>query len=57
MTQDLELDRGEDDRNGSVGKKAEAIRVSVQHEFPSGDIDDMLAEIEIGYLKPPRKLD
>jgi hypothetical protein len=30
-----------------VGKKLEVIRA--RHDFPSGDIDDMLAEIERGY--------
>lgn len=34
---------------GSISKKLEAIRMAVQHEFPSGDIDQMLAEIEAGY--------
>lgn len=32
-----------------VSKKLEAIRVAVQHEFPTADIDQMLAEIESGY--------
>jgi len=31
------------------GKKLDAIREAARHEFPSGDIDDMLAEIERGY--------
>ena len=34
----------------SVAKKLEAIRAAVKHEFPAGDIDQMLAEIEMGYL-------
>ncbi len=34
---------------GSVSKKLGAIRLATQHEFPSGDIDGMLAEIEAGY--------
>ena len=33
-----------------VGKKLERVRISARHEFPSGEIDDMLKEIERGYL-------
>lgn len=32
-----------------VGKKLEIIRAAVRHDYPSGDIEDMLAEIESGY--------
>ena len=32
-----------------VGKKLEIIRAAVRHDYPSGDIKDMLAEIESGY--------
>jgi hypothetical protein len=32
-----------------VGKKLEVIRAAVRHDYPSGDIEDMLAEIESGY--------
>ncbi len=32
-----------------VSKKLEAIQRAVQHEYPTGDIDSMLAEIEVGY--------
>ena len=35
---------------GDVGKKLEIIRVAAKHEFPTADIDTMLAEIEQGYL-------
>ena len=31
-----------------MGKKLESIRIAAQHEFPAGDIDRMLAEIEAG---------
>lgn len=31
-------------------KKLDAIRDAARHEFPSGDIEDMLAEIERGYV-------
>ena len=34
-----------------AGKKLERIRLSMRHEFPSGEIDDMLREIERGYLE------
>jgi hypothetical protein len=35
---------------GGVEKKLAAIRAAVKHEFPTGDIETMLAEIEQGYL-------
>jgi len=35
---------------GDVEKKIAAVRAAVKHEFPTGDIDRMLAEIEQGYL-------
>jgi hypothetical protein len=34
---------------GSAGKKLEVIRAAAQHDYPAGDIGDMLAEIERGY--------
>lgn len=34
---------------GGVGKKLEVIRAAARHDYPSGDIDAMLAEIETGY--------
>jgi hypothetical protein len=34
---------------GSISKKLDAIRIAAQHEYPTGDIDGMLAEIEAGY--------
>ena len=34
---------------GDVGKKLATIRAAVRHDYPSGDIDAMLAEIESGY--------
>ncbi|MFZ3201807.1 MAG: antitoxin [Candidatus Acidiferrales bacterium] len=33
----------------AAGKKLEIIRAAVQHAYPSGDIETMLAEIESGY--------
>jgi len=35
---------------GDIGKKLEVVRAAVRHSFPSGDIDQMLEEIEQGYL-------
>jgi hypothetical protein len=34
---------------GSAGKKLEVIRAAAKHDYPAGDIDTMLAEIEKGY--------
>jgi len=34
---------------GGVGKKLELIRAAAGCDFPTGDIDRMLAEIERGY--------
>jgi hypothetical protein len=33
-------------------KKLEVIRAAARHEFPSGDINRMLADIESGYVRP-----
>jgi len=32
-----------------IGKKLEVIRAAIKHNFPTADIDTMLAEIESGY--------
>jgi hypothetical protein len=34
---------------GSISKKLESIRIAAQHQYPAGNIDGMLAEIEAGY--------
>ena len=39
---------------GDTEKKLEAVRVAAQHQFPTGDIHTMLAEIESGYETGPR---
>jgi hypothetical protein len=39
---------------GSAGKKLEVIRAAAQHDYPTADIDAMLAEIEMGYGTGPR---
>lgn len=33
-----------------AGRKLKAVRAAVRHEFPTADIDQMLREIERGYL-------
>jgi hypothetical protein len=39
---------------GDAGKKLQVIRAAIKHEFPTGDIDQMLAEIESGYGTGPQ---
>jgi hypothetical protein len=34
---------------GDAGKKLDAVREAARQEFPTGDIEQMLAEIERGY--------
>jgi hypothetical protein len=34
-----------------IGKKLAVVRAATRHAFPSGDIHQLLAEIEQGYLK------
>jgi hypothetical protein len=36
-------------------RKLEAIRAAARHSFPVGDIEQMLAEIESGYLETGRR--
>jgi hypothetical protein len=38
---------------GDSGKKLDAIRAAARHDYPSGDIDTMLAEVESGYGAGP----
>lgn len=35
---------------GDVEKKLAAVRAAAKYDFPAGDIETMLAEIERGYL-------
>jgi len=37
------------DVNLQVGKKLEVVRAAARYDYPSGDIDGMLTEIESGY--------
>ena len=39
---------------GDVAKKLAAVRAAAKYEFPTGDIETMLAEIEQGYLTDPQ---
>ncbi len=34
---------------GDRARKLASVRAAARHEFPTGDIEDMLAEIERGY--------
>lgn len=38
---------------GESRKKLEAVRVAARHSFPTGDIGQMLDEIERGYTREP----
>ena len=48
VRQALELARRHEP-SSDMGKKLDAIRAAAQHNFPSGDIETILAEIESGY--------
>jgi hypothetical protein len=39
---------------GDIGKKLEIIRAAARLDYPAGDIDSMLAEIEGGYVTGPQ---
>lgn len=36
--------------SGDVKKKLEVVRLAARHAFPTADVDQMLAEIERGYI-------
>ena len=40
---------------GDIQKKLEAIRAAARYEFPVGDIETMLVEIERGYIVEPSR--
>lgn len=48
VRQALALARRREPTSGA-GKKLEVIRAAARHDYPSGDIDGMLAGIESGY--------
>jgi hypothetical protein len=35
--------------SGSISKKLEVIQAAAKHDYPAGDIESMLSEIEAGY--------
>lgn len=35
--------------SGDIKKKLEVVRAAARHSYPTGDIDQMIAEIEQGY--------
>jgi hypothetical protein len=35
---------------GDVERKLSALRAAVRHSFPTGEIDELLSDIESGYL-------
>jgi hypothetical protein len=37
---------------GDTESKLRAVREAARHEFPTADIDQMLAEVEMGYTAP-----
>jgi len=38
---------------GTVSRKLAVIRAAARYQYPTADIDGMLAEIEMGYGTPP----
>ena len=48
VRQALRVARGREPLNDSR-KKFEVVRAAARHSYPTGDIDQMLAEIERGY--------
>ena len=45
----LRMARNQEPSSGP-GEKIEAVRAAAKHLFPTADMDDMLAQIESGYL-------
>lgn len=52
VRQALELARRREP-SSDAGKKLDAVRAAARNSFPSGDIDQILAEIESGYSGSP----
>jgi hypothetical protein len=38
-----------------AGKKLQVVRAAAEHSFPTADIDEMLLQIERGYLDAPSR--
>jgi hypothetical protein len=53
VRQALDVARRREPKN-NVSEKLQTVRMAVRHEFPTGNIDEMLAEIESGYSVNPR---
>jgi hypothetical protein len=41
------------DAGGDVERKLDAVRSAVEHEFPTADVEELLAQIERGYGTAP----
>ncbi len=37
-----------------IGKKLDVVRAAARHGFPAGEVGDMLADIESGYVGGPQ---
>jgi len=44
-----------DPEPADIDRKLEAIRAAARHQGPTADIDEMLAQIERGYIDPGRQ--
>jgi len=44
---------GEGEPLREASKKLETVRAAVRHDFPTGDIEQMLGEIERGFVGGP----
>jgi hypothetical protein len=53
VRQTLRAARRSTPRNDSA-KKLQVVRAAAEHSFPTAEIDEMLAQIERGYLDLPR---
>jgi hypothetical protein len=42
---------GERQPSVEAGRKLEAVRAAVEHDYPTADIDQMIREIEQGYTE------
>lgn len=42
---------GQQEPSVEAGRKLEAVRAAVQHEYPTADIEQMIREIEQGYTE------
>jgi hypothetical protein len=43
---------GETEPSRDAARKLDAVRSACRHSFPTGDIEEMLGEIERGYARP-----